>query len=349
MKKAMALLLALVLPTAACAQGAEQVTANATVQSKTVCQITAPFSGVLKPFDWENGDEVSAGDALFEMDTLKVYAPADGTVRAVFAEEGDQALDVMNQYGALAVIEKKDSMIINASVDGAYDEPENRRVHAGETVYFEQTRDRDNEGEGRIIAVNGRNYTVEITAGDFEDEDEVTIYRDSKMGTKSDIGSGDVAYAEDVSVGGSGYVLSLNAYEGDEVRKGDVLMELAAQDADNTLASAVLEAPVSGALELVVPYGMQVYKGQLLANVHELTVMTAVASVDEMDLDCVTVGQSVTLVLDRYPQEEITGTITAISRIGTPKQNASYYDVTIELSTSLELLPGMNATVILTK
>lgn len=346
MKKAMALLLALMLPASACA---EQATANATVQSKTVYQITAPFSGVLKPFDWETGDTVSPGDILFEMDTVKLYAPVDGTVRAVFAEEGDQTVDVLHQYGALVVIEKEDSMIINASVDGAYDEPENRRVHAGETVYFEQTRDRDNEGEGRVIAVSGRNYTVEITAGDFEEEDEVTIYRDAKMGTKSDIGSGDVAYAEDVSVSGNGYVLSLNACEGDEVRKGDVLMELASQDADNTVYTAVLEAPVTGALEVTASSGMQVYKGQVLAKVHDLSAMNVVASVDEMDLDCVEIGQSVTLVLDRYPEEMVNGTVTAISRMGKPKQNASYYDVTIEISTQLEVLPGMNATVSLTK
>lgn len=38
--------------------------------------ITAPYSGVLLPFDLELGDRVKLGDALFELDTAKVYAPA---------------------------------------------------------------------------------------------------------------------------------------------------------------------------------------------------------------------------------------------------------------------------------
>lgn len=348
MKKTLAVLFALLLMvSAACAE--ESVTANGVVKSKTVYQITAPFTGVLKPFDWENGDEISRDDLLFEMHTTALYAPVDGTMRAVFAEGGDLAENVLAQYGALAVIEKKDPMIINASTDGAYDEPENRRIHAGETVYFEQNSDRDNEGEGRVIAVNGKNYTVEITAGDFEDGDDVTLYRDVKMGTKSDIGSGEAAWAADVNVNGSGYVLNVCVSEGDEVRKGDVLMELVLPDADHTVNSPVLYSPVSGALELNAVSGMQVYKGQILAKVHDLSAMTVVASVDEMDLGHTEIGQSVSLTLDRYPNEMLTGTVTEISRIGMPKQNAAYYDVAIELSTNLEILPGMNATVYLTK
>ena len=348
MKKTMALLTALlVLFSSACA--GEAVTANGVVKSKTVYHITAPFTGVLKPFDWENGDEINGDDVLFEMHTTALYAPVDGTVRAVFAKTGDLAETVLAQYGALAVIEKADPMVINASIEGAYDDPENRRIHAGETVYFEQNSDRDNEGEGRVIAVSGKNYTVEITAGDFEDGDDVTLYRDVKMGTKSDIGSGEAAWAADVNVNGSGYVLSVCVGEGDEVRKGDVLMELVLPDADNAVDSPVLYSPASGALELNAASGMQVYKGQLLAKVHDLSAMTVVASVDEMDLGSTEIGQSVTLTLDRYPNEILTGTVTEISRIGTPKQNASYYDVAIELSTNLEVLPGMNATVYLTK
>ena len=57
------------------------------------------------------------------------------------------------------------------------------------------------------------------------------------------------------------------------------------------------------------------------------------------------IGKSVTIVFDRYPEDELHGTVTGISRIGTPKQNATYYDVTISLITNLEVLPGMNAVV----
>ena len=131
MKKLLAVLLVvLMLPAASMAE--ETITANAVAESNTVYQIVAPYSGVLKPFDWEMGDLIGANEVLFEMDTVKAYAPVDGTVRAMFAEAGDQAANVMNQYGMLAAIEKKRPMVINATTSGAYNKEENRIIHVGE-------------------------------------------------------------------------------------------------------------------------------------------------------------------------------------------------------------------------
>ena len=92
---------------------------------------------------------------------------------------------------------------------------------------------------------------------------------------------------------------------------------------------------------------MQVYKGMLLARIHDLSAMNVVASVDEMDLDRARIGDNVSIVFDRYPDVELHGTVTEVSRIGMPRQNATYYDVTISIITNLEVLPGMNAVVTL--
>lgn len=346
MKKLLAILLVvLVLPASVLAE--ETVTANAVAKSDTVYQIIAPYSGVLKPFDWETGDVIGAGELLMEMETIKLYAPADGTVRALFAQPGDQAADVLSQYGMLAAIEKAQPMIVNATSSGAYSKAENKLVHVGEYVYLEEVNDRDNEGTGRIISVRPDGYTVEVTGGDFDDNDSVEIYRNSDCSSKSCIGSGRTDITVEMPVSGAGYVLSAEVQEGDIVKKGDVLYELASQDAENTLRSAELKAPKAGAVELAVISGMQVYKGQLLAKVHDLSAMSVVASVDEMDLDRAEIGDTVAVVFDRYPEVELHGTVTQISRIGMPKQNATYYDVTISIITNLEVLPGMNAVVTL--
>ncbi len=346
MKKLLALLLVvLLLPASVLAE--ETVTANAVAESARVYQIIAPYSGVLKPFDWETGDVIGADEVLLEMDTLKLYAPADGTVRALFAQPGDQASDVLSQYGMLAAIEKDHPMIVNATSSGAYSKAENKLVHVGETVYLEEVNDRDNEGTGRIISVRPDGYTVEVTGGDFDDNDSVEIYRNADCSSKSCIGSGRTDITVEMAVSGNGYVLSAEVQEGDIVKKGDVLYQLASQDADNTLRSPELKAPAEGAVELAVISGMQVYKGQLLAKIHDLSAMNVVASVDEMDLDRAEIGDNVAVVFDRYPDIELHGTVTEISRIGTPKQNATYYDVTISIITNLEVLPGMNAVVTL--
>lgn len=75
--------------------------------------------------------------------------------------------------------------------------------------------------------------------------------------------------------------------------------------------------------------------------------MEVTAQVDEVDLDKVHIGDTLKVVFDRYPDTELSGTVLSISGLGVQKQNATYYDVKLSLSTSLELLPGMNATVYL--
>lgn len=354
MKKMLALLLAAALLTPLCALAEDvktpavsSVTANAVAESENVYKITAPYSGVLLPFDLETGDQVLAGDALFALDTVKVYAPVDGTVQAVFADPGDLCEDVTALYGMIACIERALPQVADASTSGAYNDEDNRLIHVGETVYFYQTNDKDNEGEGRVTAVNGSDYTVELTAGDFENGDNIKIYRDEKMGTKSCIGSGTIERAADVAVSGTGRVLSCAVQPGQTVCKGQLLFELSGQDAQADVAGATVTASHAGAVELAagVSSGQQVYKGQLLASIHDLDVMNVVAEVDEMDLERVHVGDTLTVVFDCQPQEEVSGTVTDISLIGNAKQNATYYDVTISISTSWQVLPGMNATV----
>ena len=348
MKKFLVLLLALCVPFTAFAQENE-VTANAVAESRRVLQITAPFSGVLKPFDWELGDVAEEGSVLFEMETQKVYAPADGAVRAVFAEAGELAEDVQAQYGMLLSLEKDNSLIVNATTAGAYNDPDNRHVNTGEIIYIEETNDRDNEGEGRVVSVSGSSYVVELIEGDFESEDNVKLFRDDNMSTKSCIGSGKLTHRAEIGVGGSGRVVNMAVSEGDKVKKGQLLFETVSADAESTIRSAALTAPVTGAVEVAAQSGMQVYKGQLLAKVHQLDAISVVASVDEMDLDLAKMGASVTVVFDRYPNEVISGTVTEVGKIGVTRQNAAYYDVTIDIHTMLEILPGMNATVYLGK
>ncbi len=342
MKKWLAILTAVwMLPASAMAEGT--VTANAVAECRTVYQLTAPYSGTLCTFDWETGNVIAAGETLLEMETMKAVSPADGTVRALFAEPGDPAANVLGQYGMLAAIEKDLPMVVNASTDGAYSKDENKIVHVGEQVYLEEVNDRDNEGEGRIIAIQGKNYVVEVLEGAFEDNVSIEVFRSPGCESKTRIGSGRSDLTSEIPVTGAGVLVRNAVSVGDHVQKGDVLMELGGQDADSSLRSAAIIAPADGAVELSVISGMQVYKGQVLAKIHDLSAMNVVASVDEMDLEQAKVGKGVIVIFDRYPNEQISGKVMEISRIGTPKQNATYYDVTIAIETNLEILPGMNA------
>lgn len=316
---------------------------NAAVVAPETAYVTAPFSGTLLPFFLSQGDRVSAGDALFELDTVKVYAPQTGTLAALFVQPGDDAAAVAERYGALAVIEPEKPLYVAASTSTAYNDSDNKYLHAGETLYLKSGNDK---GTGRVTNVQEGNYTVEILTGDFDPGDTVKCYRESGYASDSVTGSGKAHRYPDASVAASGRVLRVHRAEGDAVRAGDLLFELIdAASAPSTDGCAV-SAGASGAVSSVdVLPGAQVYQGQLLCRIADLTRLELSAEMDEVYLSGVKVGDTLAFELDAFPGEQMKGTVTEIRPLGESRQNAAYYDVRISLPENRDLLPGMSATV----
>ena len=335
-----ALLLLLTL-SAACALGA---TANAVIVAPETAKITAPFSGTLLPFDLTAGDEVAAGDTLFAMDTVPVYATQSGTVSAVFAKAGDDASGVIAHYGSLAVIEPTHALYVAADNSQAYDDDENRYLHAGETLYLKCGSEK---GTGIVTSVSGNAYNVEILTGSFDVGDTVRCYRESGTPSDSETGRGRVTRYADISVAAEGRIAAVHVKAGDTVSVGDLLFEVidgqSAKDVPLTLT-----APVSGAVtSLSTVSGAQVYRGQLLCEIADLTKLELSAEVDELDFSAISVGTTLSFTLDAYAGETFSGTVTEIRPVGITRQNATYYDVRITLPAGKTLLPGMNATVMI--
>ena len=335
-----ALLLLLTL-SAACALGA---TANAVIVAPQTAKITAPFSGTLLPFDLTAGDEVAAGDTLFTMDTVPVYATQSGTVSAVFAKAGDDASGVIAHYGSLAVIEPTRALYVAADNSQAYDDDENRYLHAGETLYLKCGSEK---GTGLVTSVSGNAYTVEILTGSFDVGDTVRCYRESGTPSDSETGRGRVTRYPDISIAAEGRIAAVHVKAGDTISVGDLLFEVIdGQSAKGAPLS--LTAPVSGAITaLSTASGAQVYRGQLLCEIADLTQLELSAEVDELDLSAISVGSALTFTLDAYAGETFSGMVTEIRPVGITRQNATYYDVRITLPAGKTLLPGMNATVTL--
>lgn len=188
-----ALLMALML-TVSCALAA---TANATVVVPVTQKITAPMSGVLLPFDLLAGDRVAQGDTLFAVDTTPVYATQNGTVAAVFAAEGDDAAGTIAHYGSLAAIEPEYPLYVAANTAQAYNDAENRYLHAGETLYLKSGNEK---GTGVVTKVLGKEYVVEIRTGAFEVGDTVRCFRESGMPSDSETGRGKATRYADTAV-----------------------------------------------------------------------------------------------------------------------------------------------------
>ena len=198
--------------TASCALAA---TADAKIVAPNTEKITAPFAGTLLPFDYETGDSVSAHETLFTLDTTPVYATQAGTVSAVFASVGDDASGVAAHYGALAVVEPKNALYIDASTEQAYDDADNRYIHAGESLYLKMG---NTKGTGVVTGVSGKKYTVEILTGDYDVNDTVRCFRESTAPSDSEVGRGKVTRYADVQVlADSGRIAAVHVKPGDTV------------------------------------------------------------------------------------------------------------------------------------
>lgn len=344
MKTKLSVMTALMLTLACCASCALGATANATVVAADTVKITAPFAGTLLPFDLAAGEEVTAGDMLFELDATPVYAPIDGVISAVFADPGDDASGLVSHYGSIAVIEPEYPLYIDADTDDAYDHDDNRYLHVGETLYLKCGSEK---GTGVVVSVSGKKYTVEIRSGNFDLDDTVYCYRESAMPYDSKTGDGKVKRYADAAVTASGRIAAVCVKPGDAVSAGDLLFEtIDAQSARD--ASPVICAPVSGAVtQLYVSSGAQVYRGALLCELADLTALELSAEIDELDLGRIRVGDALSFTLDAYGEEPFTGVITEIRPVGSIRQNATYFDVRITLPQGRTLLPGMNATILL--
>ena len=342
MKTKWTALLPLTALTVCTAAGALAATANATLVAPETVKITAPFAGTLLPFGLTAGEEVAAGDALFALDTTPVYAPQAGKVAAVFAAAGDDASGVSNRYGALAVIEPEHPLYVDADNANAYNDDDNRYLHAGETLHLKCNSEK---GTGVVTGVNGDDYTVEILTGSFEVDDTVRCFRESAMPSNSETGRGKVRRYPDVAVNASGRVARVHVQPGDVVETGDLLFEMIDAQSEKN-ASAEIAAPVSGAVSaLHAASGAQVYRGQLLCEIVDLSRLELSAEVDELDVGQVRVGDVLSYTLDAYAGQVFTGAVTEIRPIGTARQNATYFDVRITAPQGVTLLPGMNATV----
>lgn len=330
--------------TASCALAA---TADAKIVAPNTEKITAPFAGTLLPFDYETGDSVSAHETLFTLDTTPVYATQAGTVSAVFASVGDDASGVAAHYGALAVIEPKNALYIDASTDQAYNDADNRYIHAGETLYLKLSNDK---GTGVVTSVSGKKYTVEILSGSFDVDDTVRCFRESTTPSDSEVGRGKVTRYADVQVNAnSGRIAAVHVKPGDAVEVGDLLFELVDAQSEKNASRSIAASKDGVITSMNTASGAQVYRGQLLCEVADLSTLELSAEVDELDLNSIAVGDTLTYTLDAFEGETFVGTVTKIYAVGTKKQNATYFDVRITLPSGKALLPGMNGTVTIDK
>ncbi|MBQ7850039.1 MAG: acetyl-CoA carboxylase biotin carboxyl carrier protein subunit, partial [Clostridia bacterium] len=225
MKKFAAILLLIVsLLSWAATALAEELELTGTVSATQAVTLTAPAAGKVESCTVAPGDHVAAGTALLTLQTVKVYAEQDGTVR-IFGQPGDSVAALTTRYGGVAYVEPAQRYTVSGSTKGAYSNDDNKLIHAGETVYLRSTSNYKLKSTGTVTIVSGTSYTVEVDDDSFASGTTVNIYRDAAYAASSLIGNGKVSQASAAVYSGTGYLVRLHVQSGQQVSAGDLLYE----------------------------------------------------------------------------------------------------------------------------
>ncbi len=167
-----------------------------------------------------------------------------------------------------------------------------------------------------------------------------------------------------VTASASGEVASLPAAEGSYVAQGQVLAVLSSDTLSDQIQSAgeqirdaelqldnqkkalenyTLQSPIDGEIiDKIYKQGDNLESGKELCTIFDLSYLSFIMHVDELDIKQVYVGQKVRITADAVEGQEFEGEITKVSINGTTTNGATTYPVTVRIDEMGELLPGMN-------
>ena len=319
---------------------------DGTVVSGETVTITAPYGGVIKSMDMRKGALISVGDTVAVMDTTRVLASEDGTVRALEKQEGDSA------EGTVLYLSPVNKYVISADIGYAYDSPEMTYVTIGEKVYMKCASDGSHRAEGVITKVNGSSYTVEATAGELYLEETVYIYRNDDYYWRERIGSGEVARMEAIAVAGTGSLLKLHVEDGEEVERGQLLFETVEGAFDALLSpGSTIQSDASGVVaDVPVAAGQKVQKGDVLATVYQTGDYQVKFPITEDLLSTVHVGDGATIYFNwSEDSRSFRGTVKEISYLAeaNAETGETAYSGYIAFEADETVRIGMSVTVML--
>ena len=348
MKKT-ALAMALAVCMLGAAASADTISFSGKVEASETVQVYAPVGGTAEAVPVRVGETVAEDTVIAKLRTTKVYAEEDGIVTSVFGQPGDDAASVAQTYGAVMYVEGPYTYSIEASTSRAYDAMDNYIVHSGEVVYLVSRNRTAYRGEGIITSVDGSNYTVLVTSGEFYVGDSLDICRDSDLSAASRIGRGNVARVAPKAVTGTGSIVSCAVKAGDRVKRGQLLFETADGVFDGLeMTGAEIRAGTDGVIaSLNVSQGAAVAKDSMAAEIYPKNAVWVAASVAETDLAEVAVGQKVKVELDWNEDQGVSyeGTVAMISAVGTAGEESTTYQVYVSFTPDENTRYGMTALV----
>ena len=342
MKKMLCLLLGLCLfAGCACAES----TFDGTVVAGETVSVSAPYGGVISHTALRAGTFLHVGDELARVNTTRVLATEDGTIRGIFAKEGDSAA------GTVLYLAPISKFTISCSIDNAYNNAATRYVTIGETVYLRCAPDSSHKAIGIITAVNGSDYTVQTTAGELYMEETVNVYRTPEYKSTQRIGTGKVGRTESIAISGTGSLLKLHVEDGEAVERGQLLFETVEGDIDALVSTDnVIRSTVDGVVaEVKMAAGQKVNKGDVLLTAYRMQDYLIEFSIPEEELSYVQAGDAAELYFswNEDKSEPMYGVVTEVSYMSESTENGVVYSGYIAFEADETVRLGMNVTVML--
>lgn len=319
--------------------------------------VRAPFGGIVEEVKLRAGDLVDVGDPVASIVTSKVYAPQDGVVGSVCAQEGDSAEGIIKRYGAVLYIEPTNRYIVQASTEKAYNSSTTRYVHIGEKLYLSCTQDGSHRGTAKVSKIEAADeagitkYTLEVTGGDFYIGETVGAFRSADYASTSRVGRGTVAQAEAIAVEGAGSILKMHVAPGDTVERGQLLFETVEGTLDGLYAGeSTIPSNLSGIVATVdVQNGAAVTKDANLITVYPFDTLQIEAQVNVLDLGEIHEGDDVEIEFDLDPDSlrRYQGKVESISYLASGEGSQKYYSAYISFEADAHVRLGMPAIVYL--
>lgn len=309
--------------------------------------VTAPFGGTIKACGLRVGTLVEENDVIATLSTTRVIATEDGTIRGIFASQGESA---QNTVLYLMPVSK---FTVSASISKAYESAETTFVTIGEKVHLRCSKDGSHRAVGVVTAVKGSNYTVQTTAGELYMEETVNIYRTADYAAKQCIGSGTVSRTDAIAISGKGSILKMHVQDGEEVERGQILFETVDGDiAGMIFADNHVRSNVAGVIaEVKVKAGQQINQGDVLMTVYQPSSYQISMNIPEDMLSTVKEGDACSIFFNwnEGEYEPFVGTITDISYMSNEAENGgeTTYSAFVSFEADEKVRLGMNVTVVL--
>ena len=284
-----------------------------------------------------------------------IASPAAGRLKWIVAEGGSLA-KTQEKYGAIGYISQDKRMQVSINATG--------RLKEGETL--------------TLLTDQGEQSAKVLRVNTADDRDIIEIEGDSqKIQTVEVISSSGISLGKALLLpvngipvlAAYGTVDVFDANENDQVSRGEKLLTLQedytaetqhvfsqlrqAQDAHDALLAKqealVIRAPYDCVItSLPIEAGATLSQGTEVVSIGSRDAFEIVASIDEMDIAYIELGQSASVTFDALRGKVFDATVSRISTAGQQENGVATFDVFLDLTSASNVFSGMSAQVTIT-